>query len=318
VNRDAVDAITTNQLGLATTRQFMETGGTPASLKWAVRDGWLRPYRWPRLYQVVGAADAEFRPLLGACLAGGDHVAAAGLGAAWVHGAPDVASGALEVVGFAGKQLRIHGVRTRSTLVAPDGLVEWRQSLPVVVPELCVVQLAADRRFLAERTANDFVKRRLTTFRRILTCLDTVSPHGRGAGALRAFCEDELAIVGHDDSPAARKLGRMLQAAGLAPFETQFRVATPWGDYFLDFAWAWAKVGLEYQGRHDHALTFNEIDADARRRARLVALGWRILDVSAGTRDEAIEWVESALRAVYAAQNAESRVWATRGRRRGR
>jgi len=296
VHRAPIDAITERQLSLIASRQFLAAGGSEKALRWAVADSWLRPFRWRGVYEVVGAAASEFRPLLGACLAAGRHAAAAGLGAAWVYGVPDILPGALEIVMFDNDEARLAGVSARRCALPGDGLVTLRHDVPVVVPALCVVQLARSNEYLSKLAGNYLVTRGHTTFSAILKCLDEVDPRGRGSKALREFLLRELEIPGHDDSPAARKLGRALTRAGLPKFETQHRVDTPDGDLFLDFAWPWAKVGLEYNGWLDHGATQNAIERDARRRGRLAALGWRILDATKGSSfAEVIRWTTDAL-----------------------
>lgn len=56
-----------------------------------------------------------------------------------------------------------------------------------------------------------------------------------------------------------------------------------------------AKVGLEYDGVADHDPLLARAH-DARRRARLAALGWRMLDAnSAVSYAEVVQWVLAAL-----------------------
>jgi hypothetical protein len=244
------------------------------------------------VYRVVGATALKYQSLMGACLAAGDDAFACGLGAGWLYGAPDIAP-AIEI-GVVDRTVRFRGVTSRRLTGAP--VIERRHGIPVVTAALCVVQIARDHAVLSERVANDFVRRKLTGFAEILACLDAADPNGRGSRALRAFCLRELEITGHDDSPAARKLGRVLSAAKLGPFATQFCVDTGDGIALLDFAWPWAKVGVEYHGRADHAQTVAQIDDDARRRARLGALGWRILDATAGIDpQDIVRWTSGAL-----------------------
>src|SRR5262245_6825819 len=105
-------------------------GGTPSGLKWAVRDRWLEPYRWRGVFVVGGAAPAKYRPLMGACLAGGETAAACGLGSAYLYAAPDVAP-ALELMLFGGRA-RLEGVTTRRTELDPTGLITTRWGVPTV------------------------------------------------------------------------------------------------------------------------------------------------------------------------------------------
>lgn len=293
MERRRIDAITDKQMSLIATRQFEKAGGSVGALKWALRDRWLEPYRWRGVHRVVGSAPVLYQPLMGACLAGGDDAFACDLGAAWLYGVPDVAP-ALEI--GAPRSLRLAGVRARRLGLDPQ-FIEARFNVPVVAPALCVVQVARRYEILGQKVANNLVGRGITGFLEILQCLEALAPSGPGSLALRKFLLKELEVSGHDDSPAARALGRALLHAGLGPFETQFVVDLGDGVALLDFAWPEVMVGVEYQGRADHARTHSQIDADARRRARLSARGWQILDATAGiSRGEVVQWTAATLR----------------------
>jgi len=150
--------------------------------------------------------------------------------------------------------------------------------------------------FLAQRIANDLFKRRVTTPRAVLECIEMVGCRKRGSAGLRAFCLRAVEVRGHDDSPAARDLGVALLRAGVPAFVTQHYVCVEGHDYFLDFAWPDQLVGLEYAGWADHGTTRDAFDRDALRRSRLTAAGWRILDVtSLASRSEVVRWVLAAL-----------------------
>jgi hypothetical protein len=106
-----------------------------------------------------------------------------------------------------------------------------------------------------------------------------------------------LGLGGHDDSPAARGLCRGLTVAGLGPFEIDYQVTDEDGVMLVDVAWPPKMFGLEYNGRRDHDGRLARA-ADARRRMRLAALGWQILDVDCTMRlDDVVRWVRAALAA---------------------
>jgi very-short-patch-repair endonuclease len=106
-----------------------------------------------------------------------------------------------------------------------------------------------------------------------------------------------MAVGGHYDSPPARRLCRKLAQAGLGPFELDYQLVTPEGVVLIDVAWPRARVGLEYNGRRDHDGALAQVK-DARRRNRLTAIGWLILDANRGmTDEEIIRWVRSTLAA---------------------
>ena len=131
--------------------------------------------------------------------------------------------------------------------------IEYRHGVPTVRAPVVVVQLAlAGAGFLAERVANNMIKRKVASPRAILEALDRAGRRRKGVADLAAFCRRALEVEGHDDSPAARDLGVMLVRAGVPPFVTQHPVSVDGHDYFLDFAWPDQMVGLEYNGWEDH------------------------------------------------------------------
>ena len=291
VDRSLVEKLTAKQHALFATWQLEVV---ESALRSAVKTKWLEPYRWRSVYGIAGAAPTLYRPLMGACLAAGPKSAASGLGAAWLYGAPDVAP-AVEIVAF-GHRARLPGVRCRESTFDATNLVTTRFGVPAVIPELCIIQVAGVYPTLAQLIANNFVARGLTGFKEIVDCLETLDPHGRGSRELRAFCLRELEIRGHDDSVAARALGRALVAAGLGPFDTQNKVEDEHGIMWIDFAFAPVKVGIEYMGWKDHGSTRNAMERDARRRARLSALGWVILDATGGmSHAEIIAWTAATI-----------------------
>jgi putative AbiEi antitoxin of type IV toxin-antitoxin system len=295
---DEVIQFTARQHGLVSTRQVASTGATDDWLTWAVTDGLLTPVR-RGVYAAAGAPASPFRELMAAILAGGDGVAAGGLAAGWVWGAADILPGALELVAFRGRLVRLRGVLVRKTRLDPAGLVVVRNHIPVVTPPLAVAQIAPMSIDLAINVANDLVKRRHTTFGAIDAALR--GPVGaRLPERLRLYCSRAASTDGHDDSPAARRLAEALIAAGVPPFVTQYPVSTAGGDFRLDFAWPGPMVGLEYNGWADHGSIRPAFDNDARRRSFLTAAGWRLLDVtSAASFDQVIRWVIATLAVRY-------------------
>jgi hypothetical protein len=290
---DAVLRVLAAQHGLITRGQLLGLGATDGWIRWAVTDGRLKRYR-TGVYGVVGSPASPFHALMAATLAAGTAAAASHMSAAWLWGAEHVAQGPPELTTFACRANRLPGVLTHRSSLDPDGAIKRRHGIPTVVPALTIVQLASTRTPLfVERVANDLVRSHFTNFREILMWIDTVG--GGRHKELRGLCVRALEVGGHDDSPAARRLGEAMIAANVPKFETDYRVATPEGDLLLDFAWPAPKVGLEYNGFRDHATRVG-FDNDARRLCRLTALGWRILQCTSGiTHREVVHWVLAAL-----------------------
>lgn len=292
---NAVLPVVAVQHGLVTRGQLLGLGATDAWIRWAVTDERLKRHR-SGVYGVVGAPASPFQVLMAATLAAGTAAAASHMAAAWLWGAEHVAHGPPELTTFACRASRLPGVLTHRCALDPDAAIKRCHGIPTVAPALTIVQLASTRTpVFVERVANDLVKSHCTNFREILMWIDAVG--GGRRKELRDLCVRALEVGGHDDSPAARRLGEAMIAANVPNFETDYRVATPEGDLLLDFAWPAPKVALEYNGFRDH-FTWVGFDNDARRLCRLTALGWRILQCTSGiAHREIVQWVLAALAA---------------------
>ncbi|MDQ6616859.1 MAG: type IV toxin-antitoxin system AbiEi family antitoxin domain-containing protein [Actinomycetota bacterium] len=291
---DVIQAIAAQQHGLISRDQALSAGASVSWVRWAVKDGRLRRVR-QGVYVVVGSA-SEHQPLMAACLAGGPTAAASHLAAAAVWGAEQVLGGRLEISTFDNRHHRIPGVITHRSRLDPARAVGRHLNLPVVIPPLTVVQVAsAYHPHLVKSVANDLVKRHWTRFPEILAWIDLVG--GRRQQHLRDLCLRAIDVGGHDDSPAARRLCERLIRAGAAPFEIDYQVQTPEGIVLIDIAYVKPKLGIEYNGDPDHDGPLARCH-DARRRNRLAAMGWRMLDANRGmTHDEIVRWVLAALAA---------------------
>lgn len=297
-------ALMETQHGLVTRGQLLESGATDSGMRWAITSGRLTRKRMG-VYALAGSEATQHQAMMAATLAAGPSAAASHLAAAWLWDAEPVAQGPVELTTFDGHTHRLDGVIThRSTLDGERG-IKQRDNIPTVAAPLTIVQLADTRTPLfVGRVANDLVKKHFTNFREILYWVDKVG--GGRHVELRAMCQRALEVGGHDDSPAARRLGEAMIEAGVEPFETDYTVSTPEGELLVDFAWPEPKVGLEYKGFRDHA-TRHGFDNDARRLCRLNAMGWRILEDTSGiTHAEIIRWVRLTLAAAQSSQSAHA------------
>jgi hypothetical protein len=276
-----------------TRAQILSVGGTDTWIKWAIQDSRLKGVS-AGVYAVVGP-DHERQPLMAACLAAGPSSAVSHLAAAALWGAEQVMVNYPEITTFGNRRHLIEGAIThRSRLDAAEATTH-HGNLPVVVAALTVVQVAwTCTPYLAGSVANDLVRRHRTSFPAILRWVDITS--GGRRSQLRELCLRAIEVGGHDDSPAARILGERLIGAGATGFQTDYRVETPGGPLFIDYAWPPEMVGLEYNGVRDHHTSPLDLGADARRRARLSALGWQMIDVNKSMKyDDVVGWILDAL-----------------------
>lgn len=72
-------------------------------------------------------------------------------------------------------------------------------------------------------------------------------------------------------------LPKPLGGQGLKPISLNYPVTTLQGVKFVDIAFPWAKVGLEYKGREAHSV--EKASRDDRRQNTLTGSGWTILSV---------------------------------------
>jgi hypothetical protein len=291
---DVIRALTEIQYGLVTREQILDAGGTASWINWAVRTGRLKRVR-QGVYAIAGVAP-DHQPLMAACLAAGPSAAASHLAAAALWGAEQVKGGRLEITTFDNRDHRLPGVITHRSRLDPANATTAHHNVPIVVPALTVVQVAATcHPALVKGIAHDLVKRHWTDFPAILAWIDIVGDRGRRD--LRDLCLRAINVGGHDDSPPARRLAESLRRAGVPKFELDYQVQTPDGVLRIDIAWPPIRVGLEYNGARDHETPLAQHD-DARRRCRLAAMGWLMLDANRGmTDEEVVGWVVAALKA---------------------
>lgn len=294
---DPINGLFEKQHDLVAVRQLHEKGWTREAVRWAVDSQRIDRYRLG-VYVLKGAAPSPYRDHMAAVLAAGSRSGASHRASAWMWGAEAVAEGPIEVITFGRNCRRLDGVISHRSAMDPDNGPEKAivscHDVPTIAPALTVVHLASMwTPLLVERVADDLVKKKCTTFGKVLAWIDYLP--GVPTAALRAFCLRNLTVEGHDDSPLARKLGLAMLAAGIERFETQYRVQTPKGDVVLDYAWVHRRVALEFNGFRDHG-TRRGFDRDADRTCRLAALGWRVLPVTSVMNvDEVICWVKQAL-----------------------
>jgi very-short-patch-repair endonuclease len=115
------------------------------------------------------------------------------------------------------------------------------------------------------------------------TDVEAVAEHHRGARGIVQLREVIDLSDGGAESPQETRTRVILTRAGLRPQRTQIEVFDTFGEYVrrIDMGWDNWKVGVEYDGAQhwtDPAIRDHDIDTQA----RLEALGWRIIRVSAG------------------------------------
>ena len=105
---------------------------------------------------------------------------------------------------------------------------------------------------------------------------------GKGTRGIRRVREVLAAADGRAESPAETRLRLLLADWNLPEPELQLWIATAGGRERVDFAWAERRLVIEVHGfakYFDHGPPDAKVAAQQAREARLVAAGWRVLNV---------------------------------------
>lgn len=271
---EQVDALAACGHAVITLDLARRCGLTDDQVQWRVDIGrWLRRARG--VYVVAGAPATWQQQAVVACAAGPPGTVASHLTAAALYGlvtppplphvtVPRTSSGRLRIA-------KVH----HATLLPPDVTEVGR--VPCTAPARTLVDCAAvvglDRLYGIVDTA---LCRQLTTVDAVHEALRRASPRRvrRGTHAIVAA----LAVWTPGPlpgSPAEMRTVRRLIEWGLPPPVRQHEVRDGKGFVaYIDLAWPEARVGLEYDGEEAHGP--RQRGRDARRQARLEALGWHI------------------------------------------
>lgn len=178
------------------------------------------------------------------------------------------------------------GFRFEQRLIRPD-LTTRRFGLNVTSPELTVLDLIVD---LGASAIDESLRRRAVTLPRLRRAL-LLTPGRRGNRLRRELLEDSR------DAPWStleREAHRMLRAAGLTGWSTNYRVDLGTDTFFLDIAIPAVRLGIELDGASYHD-TDDAFHLDRRRDRALSRAGWQIIRFTAKSLDELVETIESLI-----------------------
>ncbi|GAB4099631.1 type IV toxin-antitoxin system AbiEi family antitoxin domain-containing protein [Sinomonas halotolerans] len=105
---------------------------------------------------------------------------------------------------------------------------------------------------------------------------------GKGTRGIRRVREVLAGADGRAESPAETRLRLLLAEWNLPEPELQLWIATEGGRERVDFAWTARRLVIEVHGfakYFDHGLPDAKVAAQQAREARLVAAGWRVLNI---------------------------------------
>ncbi|GAA4905999.1 hypothetical protein EV188_102128 [Actinomycetospora succinea] len=201
-----------------------------------------------------------------------------GYGAAELLEAPCAPRNARVEVVVGRRRVRPHdGLLIRQDVLADDEVVDVHGTL-VTSPLRTAFDLARRRDHVEAVVAVDALAHRHELDVAALASYPALRDNPRGARRLPRVIADADARA---ESPPETRLRLVLHAAGLAP-EPQLQVRDDWGDDVarVDFGWRELRFALEYQG-DDHRTDQEQWRRDVERIARLAAVGWLVLPVTA-------------------------------------
>jgi very-short-patch-repair endonuclease len=289
------EAIAGRQHGVISRGQALDACLTPSQIKWRLRSGrWLETQ--PRVYLMGGVPRTSRGELMAACLWAAPTAIASHRAAGDLWGLAGVEPGVIEIA--VDKCLRSKSVVVHR-LPFPIDRVLHRESIPVADPTTTVFQLAAVLpEFRLEVALDCALRLKLTHVGLLDDRLDRVARSGRnGIVAIRRL----LAERDPDEAPTASTLedllDRLIRRFELPRPVRQFNVCDGRGRFVArpDFAYPSARVAVEAQSyayHHDR----QQWEQDHRRLNSLVALGWRVVYVTARQMRQQPEVVAAQIR----------------------
>jgi very-short-patch-repair endonuclease len=288
------------QFGVFSQSQARAAGLSPATMTRRVGGGlWER--LMPAVYRVVGAPASGRQAAMAAALWAGEGAVVSHGTAGTLWGIEGARAGKVELWVPSPRDPRHEQVivhrgtridRADRTMLGP---------IPITTPARTLIDLSPrmeDDRLVG--AMESVFRQALTTPDRLAVRLAALRSSGRpGSGRL------ERLLAGRGDghpleSTLEGKIWLLLSRSALPTPVRQHWVATAGGRFRLDFAWPDQKLGLEADGWNHHRgrVAFGK---DRERLSEMVAIGWRVLQVTwdVGSRQpqRVVHWVEMALAA---------------------
>ncbi len=180
-----------------------------------------------------------------------------------------------------GHAVRIDGVVFHRSALLDDDDVRHRDGIPCTSPAATVIDLSG---MLTERelglVVDDFLRRRLLRLEDLRARVNVLHPApGRRPARLRAVLAARIPGYDPGESALEARLALLIDAHRIPRPAQQHRVSMGRDRYRLDFAWPEQRIFLEGNGFGAHHLA-TDLDHGARRQNRLVADGWRPMEIT--------------------------------------
>lgn len=265
--------IARRQHGVVTRRQLRERGFSARVIDRQVADGALHPVH-RGVYLVGHRAAAALAHECAALLACAPAALLSHRTAARLWSLPVRCTGAIDVTVVGRHRRSMPGIAVHCMSRLQSGELRRHRGLPLTSPALTVldiVGLGADDE--AMKALNEARVRRIVTNSALLVTLDA-HPNRRGAAFLRAHLASEHGPFA-TESEAERTCLALMSRHDLMPDATRARI----GPFRVDFLYREQRLVVEVDGYRFHS-TPERFVADRRRAAQLLAMGYRVMQLS--------------------------------------
>lgn len=303
---EAVTRHSRHQHGLVATHQFLHAGFSLDAIQRAVDDGIVHLYRYG-VYEMNGAPESGWQPLMAACLAAAPFAAASFRSAALLYRSPAIAPPPMpEITLFGGRAPRLKGVIAHRSVRLHTDDQAVMLGIPCTSPARTIVDLGRYvSKYVHARTLDDAIRRGLCGLDDVGACLERIGGRGRpGTRWLRILLAHRRGGWKPGDSDFELEVRRELMSTGVSEPVQQHQVVAGGHVYVLDLAWPAVKVGVDVNGP-DH-VSPDAQKHDAERRNRLTRSGWQIFEAAPGTSlPELARLVQDAILTTQARMNRD-------------
>ena len=270
----ALAELARSQFGSFTRDQANRLGFTRSTIGWRVETG-----RWqelhPGVFAIAGSEPSRNQALMAACLLGGENTVVARRAAAALWDLRGVGPAPVEVLSDRWRRVQARGIRAHESKQIDPVDRSCVHGIPVTSVSRTLIDCGADlHAYRVGEMLDDARRRSLVSLGEMARRVAALGASGRdGVGVMRQL------LVDREAPPASvfeRRLLRLLQAAGLAPPATGWKVAIAGDAYTLDFAYPDRRLCIEADSEAFH-LDLAAFHRDRRRQNALVLAGWTML-----------------------------------------
>jgi very-short-patch-repair endonuclease len=282
----AIDRIASRQNSLITSDQLLAAGWSSRQIALYKKRGALSEIR-THVYRLAGGPITWVQALHAAVLAAGDDAFISGGtgGALWEYRHADREHCGLHVT--ARHRVRLRGVVGHTATLDPSETTV-HLGVPVTTPERTLMDLAGTMSLTAlGECLDDALRRRLINLERLRRLTEAASARGgrRLLSPIHRLLAERIPGFDAGGSDWENRMDALWDGLGLEPGARQFRVRVAGHTYIIDRAIPELKIGAEFNGHEFHHRVSDQ-DRDSQRIAELVAAGWHIIAITAGTRPE--------------------------------